>query len=52
MLIDYLINFFLLFKDPFNKFINTILSAKMLVDRVDLLSVQTNFAPVELGMCF
>ena len=51
MFINYLITI-LLFKNPFNNSLMLLLPVKILVGKVKLLSVQTNFAPIELGMCF
>ena len=34
------------------KLLTQLLPVKILVGKVNLLSTQTNFAPIELGMCF
>ena len=39
-------------KNPFNKIITQLLPVKTLVGKVNLLSMQTNLAPIEVGMCF
>ena len=52
MFFNYAINLLLLSKSPFNKFINTIISFKIITGKVNLSPIHTNFAPIKLEKMF
>ena len=52
MIGNYLINFSCCLKIHVINLLIQFSPVKMLVGKVNLLSMETNFAPIELGMCF
>ena len=52
MIGNYLINFSCCLKIHVTNLLIQFSPVKMLVGKVNLLSMETSFAPIELGMCF
>ena len=50
--INYLVAILFCSKIHLKKLLTQLLPVKILVGKVNLLSTQTNFAPIELGICF